>query len=99
MTEPDLHHDIPAAPADELVLHLRLAFEALHQLQHTALSIQCRGCDPDGTRTEDVRQEALALHDVDVIDADMLLSAAADTRHTLLGILIPPCTHNHDEED
>lgn len=95
----DAHaHEIHANPSDEVMAALVDARDALAALEHTAMSVMCPGCDPDGTRGEAVRVELAETFDVDPLDAEMLLSQAADVRGVLMGLLMPPCGHSHEEQ-
>lgn len=95
----DAHaHELAEDPADGLMACIVDAHKALEALADAARNIQCPGCDPTGEICEQTRLDMLENFDVDCIDADMLLAHAADVRGVLMGVLMPPCHHSHDEQ-
>ena len=96
---PDTHgHVLEADPSDDLMAKLADTAQALEALADAARNIMCPGCDPTGEIAAQVRIDMAERFDVDAVDADLLLSHAADVRGLLMGLLMPPCGHDHDEQ-
>lgn len=94
-------HELSADPADDLMAQFQDVIEALNELRDTARDIMCPGCDPDGERTNRVREQLKERYALVMGDANFLLGVAADTRSALLALLTPPgfydCDHDEPE--